>query len=188
MTKVESLIFIDAPDYPNEEAFYDTILNCFKKIGITFKRSLYLGKNASKKEYMNFDKTNCVYFLMGGNPITQRKIIDTLELNSVLKGFDGLVIGFCAGAINLSKYSIITTDEDFPTAQSYIGLGRVDITIEPHYNRTETKEELDRRHTELNDFCSKYNTEILAVPDSSIIIVEDGNIKEYGEIYKFKNR
>lgn len=49
---------------------------------------------------------------MGGNPITQKEFIDKLDLNELIREHQDLVIGFCAGAINLSKYSIITSDDD----------------------------------------------------------------------------
>lgn len=56
---------------------------------------------------------------MGGNPIVQYNEIKRLDLNNLIQNFDCLVIGFCAGAINLSKIAIITSDEDFLQPSSY---------------------------------------------------------------------
>ena len=133
----------------------------------------------------NFDKSNCVYFLMGGNPIIQRELIIKNNLFDEIKNYNGLVIGFCAGAINLSKYSIITTDNDFEKSD-YLGLDRIHFCIEPCYNKTESESALERRNNEINEFVEKYNTEVIAIPDESIIVVEDDKIFEYGMNYHFK--
>ena len=116
---------------------------------------------------------------MGGNPLTQMEIIKKFNLENRIKEHNGLVIGFCAGAINLSKYSIITTDEDFDKCQSYEGIGRIKLIIEPHYNVSDD----ENRNKEIKDFAKQYNQTIYAVPDESIIVVEDYNIIEYGKIY-----
>ena len=119
---------------------------------------------------------------MGGNPITQMQIIEKYNLNKTIKNHNDLVIGFCAGAINLSKISIITSDEDFEKSNSYIGIGRENICIEPHYN----EENDDKRNKEIQDFCNQYNTIIYAIPDKSIIYFENGKMESNDKIYEFK--
>ena len=121
---------------------------------------------------------------MGGNPITQMQIIEKYNLNKTIKNHNDLVIGFCAGAINLSKISIITSDEDFEKSNSYIGIGRENICIEPHYN----EENDDKRNKEIQDFCNQYNTIIYAIPDKSIIYFENGKMTRNGKIYEFKEK
>ena len=71
------------------------------------------------------------------------------------------------------------SDEDFDKPDSYIGIGREDICIEPHYN---DKSDIDR-NKELKDFSNKYNTKIHCIPDESIIYFEDGVKNEKGKIY-----
>ena len=90
-----------------------------------------------------------------------------------------MVIGFCAGAINLSKYSIITSDDDFDKPNSYDGIAREDICIEPHYNDAND----GTRNNELNVFSKRYNTKIYCIPDESIIYFENGIRFEKGKIY-----
>ena len=176
-----SLIFINAPGLGGEEYYLTNIINCFKKLKINFKNILYVSESTTRKELDTFIKNNkkIIYFLMGGNPYTQIKIIEKLNLKETLKTHEYLVIGFCAGAINLSKYSIITTDEDFNKKDSYLGIGREDITIEPHYNDIND----NKRNKELKEFSKKYNTKIYCIPDESIIYFEDGKKYEKGKIY-----
>ena len=179
-----NLVFVNAPGLGGEENYLDNIVTCFQNIGIKFNDILDVKVSSEYdkiKDYIaNHDRI--IYFLMGGNPITQMQIIDKFKLREEIKKHDGLVIGFCAGALNLSKYAIITTDEDFKEAgMSYLGVGRVPLIIESHYNSTTD----EKRNSELYDFAKKYNERIYAIPDSSMIIVKNNEIIEYGKIYYF---
>ena len=176
-----SLVFIEAPGLGGEENYLPNILRCFNKIGIKFNSVIHIDEDILKSDLDSFynDNNKIVYFLMGGNPYSQLEIIDNLNLKENLKKHDDLVIGFCAGAINLSKYSIITSDDDFDKPDSYIGIGREDICIEPHYNDINN----EIRNKELKEFAKKYNTKIYCIPDESIIYFEDGIKKEKGKIY-----
>ena len=179
------LVFINAPGLGNEDNYLENIIKCFNNINIKFQEIFDVEYDSNKNELDSFlsDNKNVIYFLMGGNPLTQMEIIKKYNLCNKIKNHPGLVIGFCAGAINLSKYSIITTDEDFDVAQSYNGLRRVEIIIEPHYNRNND----EKRNNELIEFTKKYNQLIYAIPDGSIIVVEDNIITEYGCIYHINN-
>lgn len=181
-----SLMFIGAPGLGGEENYLLNIIKCFKKIDITFKNIIDIEEKTTKEDVNKFLKENDKYiiFLMGGNPITQKEIIDRLDINELIRKHQDLVIGFCAGAINLSKYSIITADDDFEIASSYLGINRENICIEPHYNK-ETDED---RNKEIKAFCSQYKTKIYAIPDESVLIIENSNIYEFGKIYYFENK
>ena len=184
VTPNSRLIFIDAPGLGGESNYLPNILNCFAKIGITFADVIRLDLDSTKEmadTTLRVDGEK-VYFLMGGNPLTQMEIIKKLNLIDTIKEHNGLVIGFCAGAINLSKYSIITSDEDFDNPQSYNGINRVPIIVEPHYNNSKDGE----RNTEIKEFAKKYNETIYAIPDESVIVVEDDKLKEFGKIHYFQ--
>ncbi len=184
ITPNSKLIFIDAPGLGGEENYLPNILKCFTEIGIDFADVIKLDFNTTKDTIDSTIKEDDekVFFLMGGNPLTQMEIIKKLGLVDVIREYNGLVIGFCAGAINLSKYSIITSDEDFDKPQSYNGINRVPIIVEPHYNDSGDVE----RNTEIKEFAKKYNETIYAIPDESIIVVEDDKPKEFDEIYHFQ--
>jgi len=179
-----NLVFINAPGLGNEDKYLEGILKCFNKIGITFNDIIDVEKEPNNYKVEEYIKNNnkIIYFLMGGNPYTQMEIINIFKLRDVIKNHDGLVIGFCAGAINLSKKSIITTDEDFNKSYIYEGLNRIDLVIEPHYNKKNDK----KRNDELKNFVDKYKIKIHALPDESIIVIEDEKVTEYGKIYYFE--
>ena len=176
-----SLVVIDAPGLGGEDNYLPNIIKCFKKIGIIFKNIMHVDEDTfrSDVDYFLSNNSNILFFLMGGNPYSQLEIIKELNMVDEIKNHEGLVIGFCAGAINLSKYSIITSDEDFDKPDSYYGINREDICIEPHYNDPNDT----NRNNELKEFSLKYNTKIYCIPDESIICYEDGEKIEQGKIY-----
>ncbi len=176
-----SMIFINAPGIGGEEYYLKNMMRCFERTGIKLKAVLDVEPDTTREELDDFINANekIFFFLMGGNPYSQMETIERLDLKETIKGFNGLVIGFCAGTINLSKYSIITSDEDFKNPDTYQGIGREDICIEPHY----TSADNDKRNGEILEFSKKYNTKIYCVPDESIIYFENGKKTEQGKIY-----
>lgn len=181
----KSLVFINAKGLGGEENYLKNIIRCFKNINIYFSKIYEIDEKTNLEDIKNIDFKNSILFLMGGNPIVQYREITRLDLIKLIHDFDGLVIGFCAGAINLSKISIITSDEDFSKPSSYKGIRRVNLVIEPHYNQTESDLELEKRNNEIQDFANQYKTEIIALPDTSIIVVEDDCVEVHGKILKF---
>lgn len=179
----QNLVFINAPGFENDNLYFDKILKCFNKIGINFDRTIEISDDSKLEEFQSFPQ-NRVYFLMGGNPLTQLALIKKYDLIEELKNYDGLVIGFCAGAINLSKHSIITTDDDFEEPLYYNGINRVNITVEPHFYLDDS-DFTKNRLKEIGKFCKTLNTEIYAIPDESAIDIIDDSIGFYGEVYKY---
>ena len=53
------------------------------------------------------------------------------------------------------------------------------------FNNKETDED---RNKEIKAFCSQYKTKIYAIPDESVLIIENSNIYEFGKIYYFENK
>ena len=178
-----NLVFINAPGFSNDNLYFNKILNCFIKIGVSFEKTLEISDMSKIEELAQFPKKR-VYFLMGGNPLTQYELIKNYNLIDELRNYEGVVIGFCAGAINLSKHAIITSDDDFDKPFSYSGINRVDISVEPHFCLDDS-EFTRNRIKEINHFCESLNTEIYAIPDHSVIDIVNGSIGFYGEIYKY---
>lgn len=178
----QNLVFVNAPGFANDNLWFDSTIESFKKIGINFANSIQVDEKTNAVQFESFPKENRVYFLMGGNPLTQKKIIEKFSLNETLKSFDGVVIGFCAGAINLSKHSIITSDDDFLEPLVYDGIERVQISVEPHFKLDDT-DFTKNRLKELFGFCEKIDSSIHAIPDTSCILIQNENVEFYGDVY-----
>ena len=179
-----NLVFINAEGLANDGNYCKSILNCFNKIGISFNKTLELNLKSSATALEKFPKSNRVYFLMGGNPYNQMQVVEKFNLKETLKTTEDFVIGFCAGAINLSRQAIITSDDDFKEPSTYVGIGRIPLNIEPHFKLDKT-EFTKNRIKEINAFCKTLKIEITALCDKSCILIDGKNYKVYGRIYKF---
>ncbi len=166
----------------DDEIVFKNIIKCFDDVGLSFNQVVRLGLETEKVKIL---KKNVLYFLTGGDPLEQKKIIEKFGLESVLKKTE-YAIGFCAGGINLSKYGIITSDEDFAEPLTYKAVERVDFSIEPHFNYEEQQKNspvtYKKRMKELKSFIKKLNEPIVAIPDKSCIYVDDNETTYFGEI------
>jgi len=107
----------------------------FKKIGIIFEEEICLTPNTSKEDAQRLVKESNMIMLMGGNPFHQREFIEEKGLTSLLKNYSGVILGFSAGAMNMSKYIIITPcSEEYPDFDIREGLNLSNLSIYPHNN------------------------------------------------------
>lgn len=120
-----------------------------------------------------------VIWLSGGDTPTQFRYFQKYGLDTVIKKHNGVIIGMSAGSINMAKTSICTLSCGHYKQEIYDGLACVDISVEPHFVRSEVSEELMElsiRHI------------IYGLCDDSFIICSGKTIEFYGEIYKLSNR
>ena len=73
--------------------------------------------------------------LMGGDPFKQKEMCEKLGIIEDLKSFDGIMMGFSAGAMLMSKYIIITPCSlEYPEFRIENGLDFDNLSIYPHNN------------------------------------------------------
>ena len=145
--------------------------------------------------------------LMGGDPFKQKEMCVKLGLLDELKKYDGVMLGFSAGAMLMSKYIIITPcSEKYPVFHIEEGLNLDELSIYPH-NNTSSEEYPD----ELAAGDEKYNkSDLIKVAneygkfyllqdyqrddgmfDISIIKSTDGNVEYYiensGKVWEVNN-
>ncbi len=107
----------------------------FKKIGITFDDVKVVTPEVTSEEAQNWVSDSDLVMLMGGNPFLQRDLFKSKGLTELLKNYDGVIIGMSAGAMNMSKYIIITPcSAEYPEFQIEEGLNLSDISVYPHIN------------------------------------------------------
>ncbi|MBQ3168437.1 MAG: Type 1 glutamine amidotransferase-like domain-containing protein, partial [Clostridia bacterium] len=115
-----------------------------------------------------------VIWLSGGNTPVAFHYLQEYGLDSVIKQHGGVIIGMSAGSINLAKTAICTLSCGHDKQEIYKGLGCVDISVEPHFIRSEIS-------NELLELSTKYT--IHGLCDNSFIVCSGENIEYYGEIY-----
>lgn len=107
----------------------------FKKIGIEFKDIKCITSSTSIEEAQDWVNNSDMIMLMGGNPFLQKELIEDKEITKILKNYQGVMMGFSAGAMNMSKYIIITPcSNEYPEFDVRMGLNLSEISIFPHNN------------------------------------------------------
>lgn len=107
----------------------------FKKVGIEFKDVKCITPNTNKEDAQEWIINSDFIMLMGGNPFLQKDLIEVKGLSNLIKNYNGVIMGFSAGAMNMSKYIIITPcSEEYPEFDVRVGLNLSEISIYPHNN------------------------------------------------------
>lgn len=110
----------------------------FKNIGIEFEISTIITPEMSPEEAQQIVSKASFVMLMGGDPFKQKEMCEKLGLLEVMKKYDGVMLGFSAGAMLMSKYIIITPcSEEYPDFHIEEGLNLDGISIYPHNNTNE---------------------------------------------------
>lgn len=169
----------------------------FEKNGIHFEKSeIILPDTNPETAKKLIDEANFL-MLMGGNPYDQKEMCENLDIIDNIKNFKGVMMGYSAGAMLMSKYIIITPcSEEYPDFHIGEGLNFDDISIFPHNNISseEYPEKLDLGkemyiRDDLIKVAQQYGdyyllqdyTEDGQTFDISLIKSTDGNIEYYTE-------
>ena len=107
----------------------------FRKIGIDFNNVECITPDTSPEESQRLVRNSNIVFLMGGNPFLQQELYTSKGLGPILQNYNGVIMGMSAGAMNMSKYIIITPcSEEYPNFDIRPGLNLSNISIYPHNN------------------------------------------------------
>jgi peptidase E len=119
--------------------------------------------------------SNLIY-LTGGlvNALVER--LRKMHVDTLLRDYDGVIVGRSAGALALCKKCVITCRNN-QEAKLVEGLGLADLTLKAHY-----KPQRDRTLQLLSK-----GQKIYAVPSKSAIVYEDGVCSFIGKAYLFAN-
>ncbi len=111
----------------------------FRKIGIIFDEVCILMPDMKKEEAKEIIKRADFVMLMGGDPFDQKILCEKLDIMQSLKEFKGVMMGFSAGAMLMSKHIIITPcSEEYPNFHIEDGLNLDGLSIYPHNNTEES--------------------------------------------------
>ena len=169
----------------------------FKNVGIEFDEVNIIEPTLSKEEAKKMIKDASFIMLMGGDPFKQRDLCKELDILEELKTFDGIMMGFSAGAMLMSKYMIITPcSEEYPDLHIEEGLNLDGLSIYPHNNtsdeeypdklvcgdETYKKEDLIKVAKEYGEFyLLQDNLREDGLFDISIIKSNNGDVEFYTE-------
>ena len=157
------------------DKYFHLFLDMFAQAGICFEEAYVVDGRMSVAEAQQAVEQADVIWLSGGDTPTQFHYFQEYGLDTVIEKHDGVIIGMSAGSINMAKTSICTLSCGHGKQMIYKGLGCVDISVEPHFVRSEVSDEL----IELSDAHTIYG-----LCDDSIIVCSCKGTEFYGEIYK----
>lgn len=90
------------------EKYIPAFTEHFKNVGIQFDSSIIIIPEMNNDEAQKAVKEASFIMLMGGNPFKQKEMCEKLGLLDELKKYDGVMLGFSAGAMLMSKYNYYT--------------------------------------------------------------------------------
>lgn len=207
LTDTKSIVFVPGGSDKIEKARKKSIpafMEHFKKAGIQFDHMEVITPDLSKCEAQSRIKNADFVMLMGGNPLKQKEMCSKLGLLRELQNYKGVMVGFSAGAMLMSKYIIITPcSEEYPDFQIEEGLNLDHISIYPHNNTSDEsypetldvggeryqKEDLIKVANDYEEFyLLQDNMRENGMTDVSIIKSSNGELEYYieneGKIWK----
>lgn len=134
----KSIVYIPGSPEKIEKAkikYIPSFTEYFKNVGIEFEQIDLITPDLLKEEAKEMISEASFIMLMGGDPFKQRDLCKQLDILSDLKQFSGVMLGFSAGAMLMSKHIIITPcSEEYPDFHIEEGLNLDDLSIYPHNN------------------------------------------------------
>ncbi len=132
--------------------------------------------NTCKEIKMKVECSNLIY-LPGGLASVLVKRLKNKNVDTLLRNYDGVVVGRSAGALALGKKCVVTKNRRHPTCKMIRGIGLVDFSLKAHYKPS--KDSALKR-------LSKED-KIYAIPERSALVYEDGYLSFMGNVYLFQN-
>lgn len=110
----------------------------FKNVGIVFEQVNIISPDLSKEQAKEMIANASFIMLMGGDPFKQKELCDSIGILEDIKKFNGILLGFSAGAMLMSKHIIITPcSEEYPDFHIEDGLNFDGLSIYPHNNTSQ---------------------------------------------------
>jgi peptidase E len=115
-------------------------------------------------------------YLTGGVPTVLIERLKKAGIQSLLRDFQGIIVGRSAGALALCRKCIITSRKT-SEIQLVKGLGLVDLTLKAHYKLGKDDKIVGLSKTE----------DIFAVPKDSAIVYDYGKLSFINNVYLFRD-
>lgn len=163
---------------PGQGIYYKSNTDVFFRYGIKKEQIHWVNYfQDSKVEMENKILNSSIIFFTGGAPDLMMKRIREYKLTSLLKNYQGIMMGYSAGAMmQLDQYHI-TPDEDYPIFTYEQGLGCLHgFAIEPHYHATKLQKESIQRVQEEKHKC------VYAIYEDGGMIVKEQHIELFGNV------
>ncbi len=158
--------------------YINDIIRVFKEYGIEFDIVNHFTDKPYSKSYLTDINKYGLIFLMGGRTLEQKETLSKYNIKETLNGYNGVVIGMSAGALNMCEDSILTPgDGDVNETLKFKGLGLVKLTVDVHFILS------DINHLKHLENVGK---KVYCIADDGAIIENNGNLLMIGDVYLYK--
>lgn len=142
----------------------------FDEVNIIFDAYYLIDQYTQKEEAQRVICNASVIFLCGGSPQFQRQLILKLELQTLIKKSDAVVMGTSAGGMNMSESYV---DE----GKVYAGLALNHFSFEAHFDHTNSL--LVKERSNLSNEMNIY----VAADKDGAVYVKGGKVCIIGSVY-----
>lgn len=164
--------------YEKTDWYCNYFLKMFSDCGITFKSIKVIDNRMSKENAEDVVRNADVLWLAGGDTPKQFAYLEDYGLIKLIREHKGVIIGMSAGAINMTKTAICTLTCGHNELKIYEGLGVVDFSVEPHFDK-------DNITDELLAISKEYP--FYGICDDGAIICTDGDVLFCGDVFYIDN-
>ena len=183
-----ALFVCSDPENAEKMDFYAAALRTsFQNAGLPFDRLLSLdGRNEARAAALVREAD--LLILSGGHVPTQNRFFQRIGLKTLLRGFDGVLIGISAGSMN-SAETVYAQPElpgealDPEYRRFLPGLGLTGKMILPHYQEIRDDVLDGLRVMEDIAYPDSMGRRFYLLPDGSYILIADGKEEIRGEAY-----
>jgi peptidase E len=186
--EINEAAFLDAGETPNVVVFpwakasFDQAYKLRKRL-FDYFRSLgacnvdFVDYSDAYEEIKHKVECSDLIYLPGGLASVLVERLKNRNVDGLLRGYEGVVVGRSAGALALGKKCVVTKNRRHPTSKMIPGIGLVDFSLKAHYkpSRDATLRRLSQQDR------------IYAIPERSALVYDDGCLSFIGEVYLFQN-
>ncbi|MBE3116967.1 Type 1 glutamine amidotransferase-like domain-containing protein [Candidatus Bathyarchaeota archaeon] len=151
-----------------------TLFDYFRFLGA--KKVSMLDYSCKTDEIKEKVSESDLVYLTGGVPSVLVERLRKKGVDSLLGGFEGVIVGRSAGALALCRKCVITFRRTY-SVKVIDGLGLVNLTLKAHYVEARAKELMLLSEQE----------KVFAVPKGSAIVYHNGNLSFVNSVYLFQN-
>lgn len=190
LKRTERFVFVanDPDDVEDNDDHLDVGRKSFGLAGLDFKEYIALDSR-NKQNAREIVSGADIIILGGGKCVCQAEFFKAIELKSILKSYDGIVIGVSAGAMNLCGTVANFPEEpkDVSEPRRLLGLGFSDDIIIPHFDGENNAYQFPCEEFDIaKDYIlpMSFEHDFIGLPNGSYIIVDEKGRKEYfGDVY-----
>ena len=189
--RIRCLFIASSPDAPHlTQRFGYEMASCFAEAGFLFSDFQILDRQNAKDAQMLIWKSDFI-ILSGGHVPTQNDFFQEIGLRSLLKDYQGVILGISAGTMNAADRVYIQPEEPGESVPEFRrfaeGLGITKFNVLPHYQMVKDNYLDGRRLFEDITFADSWGECFYVFVDGTYLLIENGRTTLHGEAYRLSD-